>query len=241
MDNNTDPLFKLNMDEDEKKKAIHTLRCFLTLRAYDIISNGQYKKHVVQNKEICEHWAVQLYMQYQQTLCCLRNVTQVQAQIRAFGYDRLASLCNIVSECNEYPFTTNSTWSVCYLTGVRCKYSLQLKRNQSVFTSTKRAKLSTSIQMSTIPSSITTDNIDIHSKFRVFLVSYWLLSRFDTVLKVLVRQWMHQLNEKDCTDYSLLCRKFSADVVFQDSIVDLFFHSWVHVQQSVHMLISSKV
>jgi hypothetical protein len=238
---NSDPLFKLNMRDEEKKKAIHTLRCFLTLRAYDIISNGQYKKHVVQNKEICEHWAVELYTQYQQTLCCLRNVTQIQAQIRARGYDRLASLCSIISECSEYPFTTNSAWSVCYLTGVRCKHSLQLKRNQPTFTSTKRAKLSTSIQMSTIPACSATDTIEIHSKFRTFLVSYWLLSRFDTVLKVIVRQWIHQLNEQDCTDYSLLCRKFSGDVVFQDSIIDLFFHAWVHVQQSVSKLVSSKV
>ena len=220
---------------------MHVLRRFLTLRAYDIISNGQYKKHVVQNKENCENWAVDLYAQYQQTLSCLRDVTQIQTQIRACGYDRLATLCSIVAECSEYPFTTNSDWSICYLTGVRCKYSLQVKRNQLMFTSTKRARLSTSIQMSAMHPTRSTDTIDIHSKFRQFLVSYWLLSRFDTVIKVMIRQWINQCQDIDSTEYSLLCRKFSNDVTFQGNIENLFFNSWVHVQKSVSKLVSSKV
>jgi hypothetical protein len=240
MGNNTE-LFKLNMNEEEKKKSMHILRCFLTLRAYDIISNGQYKKHVVQNKENCENWAVDLYAQYQQTLSCLRNVAQVQTQIRACGYDRLATLCGIVTECSEYPFTINNDWSICYLTGVRCKYSLQVKRNQLMYTSTKRAKLSTSIHMSAMHPNMAIDTIDIHSKFRQFLVSYWFLSRFETVIKVMIRQWINQIQDIDCNDYSLLCRKFSDDITFQSNVENLFFNSWVHVQKSVSMLVSSKV
>jgi hypothetical protein len=237
----TEPLFELNMNPQEKKKSMHVLRCFLTLRAYDIISNGQYKKHVVQNKENYENWAIELYAQYQQTLSCLRNVTQIQTQIRACGYDRLATLCNIITECSEYPFTINSEWSICYLTGVRCKHSLQVKRNQIMFTSTKRARLSTSIQMSTMHPTRSSDTIDIHSKFRQFLVSYWLLSRFDTVIKVIIRQWINRSDDTDTANFSVLCRKFSSDITFLESIENLFFHSWVHVQKSVSMLVSSKV
>jgi hypothetical protein len=229
------------MSTEEKREAMSTLRSFLTLRAYDIISNGQYKKHVVQNKENCENWAINLYADYQKTLLCLRNVTQIQTQLRSSGYDRLATLCNIVSECNEYPFTHNDTWSVCYLTGVRCKHSLQIKRTQLMFTSTKRARLSTSMQMSTMHPNRADDTIDIHSKYRQFLVSYWLLTRFDTVIKVMVRQWMNQPEQYESSDYNFLCRNFCNDVEFQENIEKVFFHSWEHVQLSMSRLVSVKV
>jgi hypothetical protein len=236
----TDILFKVDMTEEEQKVAKKTLNSFLTMRAYDIISNGQYKKHVVHNKENCEAWAIELYAHYQKTLACMRNVSQIQSQIRSCGYDRLATLCSLVAECSEYPFTTNNSWSVCYLTGVRCKNSLLVKRNHLTFTSTKRAKLSTSVQMSAMQPANTVDTIDIHSKFRKFLVSYWMLSRFETVLKVIMRQWIQQSPLTDSTDYSMLCRHFSEDIPFQDDISNLFFSSWVHVYKSVAMLVSSK-
>ena len=126
-------VFKLHMTDAEEQEALKTLRCFITLRAYDIISNGQYKKHVIQNKDNCEKWAIDVYTHYQRMMGCLRSVTQLAATVRGGGYDRLAVVCQLLSERHDPPIHINTGWSCCFLTGVRCRNTVHLTHGHLQF------------------------------------------------------------------------------------------------------------
>lgn len=262
-------VFRLNMDDAQREEAMKSLRCFITMRAYDIISNGQYKKHVIQNKDNYEAWAVDIYGHYQKMMICLRNVAQLPNTIRTNGHERLAVLCQIVSDNQDAPLTTNTAWSSCFLTGVRCRNTVQLRHNSyAVESCSKRACLvmqgptrrdnkrgrvwlpnpeqETADEMSL--NSTTREMggpVQVHGKFHRFVVSYWTISRFETLLKHIVRAWIQQQQQQQkqpqsqtqqprpAQDYSTQCRTFSETSGIPDMLAGVFATAWEHVHNSV--------
>jgi hypothetical protein len=224
-------MFSLDMDAETEKKALTTLQNYITLKAFDIISGAQYKRYVVQNKENCEQWAMTLYKDYQLVQQSIRDIPHLTQLLRTRGKHRLVYVCKLVSTYNVCPNSFCKVWSTCYVTGVRCKDALQLKVQHDVTTNDGKKNRD---KNSHEPARVET--IEVHRKFWRFIVSYWVLCRFEFILKSLLRHWMHNVdadNEMKTTD---VCNLFSQDTVFMKTLQDLFQVSWMHVFRSVSKL-----
>ena len=75
---------------------------FFLAKCYDVISNGQYKKHLVRCKDTGETWAVKMGADVQLVQSCINKVQSAVASMPHMG-NHLQEICRSVMNSAQPP------------------------------------------------------------------------------------------------------------------------------------------
>jgi len=183
---------------------------YVLLRAFDVVSGGQYRKFVLRQKELCEEWALAMHENYQRTTQELRGVAKQHSALRALGHGALAAVCQKVGLCVEAPKRVGAgSFHRCHLTGVLCTEGVRVN-----------------------PSSEGSPMV-VHQKFLKFCASLWFILRFENVLRQVIRaQYPREHCESAKLD-DILTEIHASRARLLDPLISMLDASLRHVQVSL--------
>jgi hypothetical protein len=185
---------------------------FIMLKAFDVVSSGQYRKFVLKKKDLCETWAMTMHDNYHCLTQEVRNLSKYTTLARSQGHIDIALVCTKLLNCAECPHTHDSGWNTCTITKVQCVGGVRINSASEAIA------------------------IFVHPRFLRFCLSFWYTSRFDHVLRRVVRGKYTKLF---CDDYSLseISSMISADPDIVTGVVDNFINALIHVHATMHILL----
>jgi hypothetical protein len=195
------------------KEAALIVRDFVLLKAFDVVSSGQYRKFVLRKKDLCDQWAMTMHDNYHMMMLEVRSLSKYTVLARSQGHMEVAMVCNKLLNCIECPHRETSGWNTCSITKVQCVGGVRVN--------------STSEAIAVI----------VHPRFLRFCLSYWYTSRFDHVLRRVVRGKYTKIY---CDQYSLseVSAAINADTEIVEEVVGNFIHALAHVHGTMHELLS---
>lgn len=182
---------------------------FVLLKAFDIVSCGNYRKFVLKKKDLCESWAINLHTNYQAIVQEIRRVTKYAALLRAQGFPEIATVCMKLAHCVEPPMRSDTrTWSVCHISNVQCVEWVRVN-----------------IATDTTP-------VTVHPRYLTFCVAYWYITRFDHVLRKIIRT---KYDKAFCENYNLaqITAAMKNDADITTSVVETLITAITHTHASV--------
>lgn len=200
---------KLELDSSD---AMTTVRNFVLLKAFDVVSSGQYRKFVLRKKDLCEQWAMTMHDHYHVIMQEVRNLTKYPVLARSQGQTEVALVCSKLLSCVECPYPVTSGWNTCVITKVQCVGGVRVNSASE-----------------TVP-------LVVHTRFLRFCLSYWYAARMEHVLRRIVRG---KYSKAFCDEYTLadVSAMIHADQEIVGVAVDNFLHALTHVHSSMNALL----
>ena len=194
---------------DEEKISV-----YIQYKAFDLISDGSYKKNVVKSKENGDRWAIDAYNHVQDVAYIIKSVVHEINSLHEYGKNRLQRVCLEVISCVNPPCRRRMGWNVCSITGTRSDECIDL---------TKSGK----------SESVTT----IHPKFSHFLVMLWVVAKFEHICKVFTRSWLSQrgTSYQETRSIQEICQDFSKKKAELHSLFKSFDYAHRHVVKSIQV------
>jgi hypothetical protein len=185
---------------------------FVMLKAFDVVSSGQYRKFVLRKKDLCEQWAMTMHDNYHCLTQEVRNLSKYVTLARSQGHIDIALVCSKLSNCTECPHTHDSGWNTCTITKVQCVGGVRVN------------------------SANEATAIFVHPRFLRFCLSFWYTSRFDHVLRRVIRG---KYTKVLCDEHSLseISSMISTDDDIVTGVVDNFINALLHVHSTMHTLL----
>jgi hypothetical protein len=185
---------------------------FVLLKSFDMVSSGQYRKFVLRRKDLCEQWAMSMHDNYHMMTQEVRNISKYVVMARSRGHIQVGTVCTKLLNCVECPHAVVAGWNTCSITNVQCMGGIRVNA----------ASESTAMV--------------VHPRFLKFCLSYWYTSRFEHVLRRIVRG---KYTKAFCDEYSLseVSTMINTDVDIVVSVVDNFIHALAHVHGTMQTLL----
>jgi len=203
------PPAKLPLDSSEAHAA---MKSFVLLKAFDVVSSGQYRKFVLRKKDLCEEWAMTMHDHYHMIMTEVRNLAKYPVLSRSQGHMEVGLVCAKLLNCVECPQSVTSGWNTCVITKVQCVGGVRVN------------------------SSSEATPVVVHSRFLRFCLSYWYASRIEHVLRRIVRA---KYNKAFCDEYTLaqVSAMIHADSDILGAVVENLMRALTHVHASMHALL----
>jgi len=194
------------------KEAAMIVRDFVLLKAFDVVLSGQYRKFVLRKKNLCDEWAMTMHDNYHMMMLEVRSLSKYTVMARSQGHMEVAMVCNKLLHCMECPHVESSGWNTCSITKVQCVGGVRVN------------------------SASETTAIIVHPRFLRFCLSFWYTSRFEHVLRRIVRGKYTKIY---CDQYSLsqVSATINADTEIVEGVVGNFIHALAHVHRTMHKLL----
>ena len=193
-------------------KALIMVKDFVLLKSFDVVSSGQYRKFVLRKKDLCESWAMTMHDNYHNVMLEIRNLSKYSVIARSQGHMEIATVCAKLIACVECPHVETSGWNTCSITKVQCVGGVRVNSVSE-----------------TVP-------IIVHQRFLRFCLSFWYTSRFEHVLRRIVRG---KYTKTFCDEYTL--SDISAMINNDPDIITLavqnFVNALAHVHASMNVLL----
>jgi len=186
---------------------------FVLLKSFDVVSSGQYRKFVLRKKDLCEQWAMKMHDNYHNIITEIRNLAKYSVLARSQGFMEIATVCAKLITCVECPQEDKNSWTTCTITKVQCMGGVRVNSSSE-----------------SVP-------IVVHPRFLRFCLSFWYTSRFEHVLRRVVRG---KYSKTYCDEYTLsqISEMITRDVDVVKTAVDNFVHALAHVHATMHNLLS---
>ena len=197
-----------------KSIDVEKFKNYIQYKAFDLISDGSYKKLIVKSKESGDRWAIQTYSHVQEITNIIKSVIQEINTLHEYGKNRLQRVCSEVISCVNPPCRRRMGWNVCSITGARSDDCIDLTRtgkSESVIT--------------------------VHPKFTHFLTMLWIVAKFEHVCKVFTRNWLTQqgVSYQENNTVREMCQDFQKKTAEVQGLYNAFSHAHSHVMLSIRI------
>ena len=196
-------------------KTTKMVRDFVLLKSYDVVSSGQYRKFVLRKKDLCDQWAIDMHHSYHTLMLEVRNLAKYAPLAKSQGHIEVAIVCTKLLNCVECPYLESSGWNTCIITKVLCMGGVRVNTHSE----------STAIM--------------VHPRFLRFCLSYWFTSRFEHVLRRIVRCKYTKVY-CDANTLSFITSSINEDPEIVDGVVNNFVHALAHVHATMQKLLDMK-
>ena len=185
---------------------------YVFYKAFDVLSDGQYKKRVVKGKENCDAWAMEMYTAVQSLNIVIKSVTTEINSLHEYGKQRLQKVCLEVVGAMNPPCKVKSGWNICVITGLRSNDCIDLTRVGK-----------------------SDSNITIHSRFTHFVLMLWFVVKIEHIIKVLTRNWLSSKGSGYEDGHMLkdICKDFEKEEDLVHSVFEIFSYAYQHVMLSL--------
>lgn len=188
--------------------SLYAFESFFLFKCYDVISNGQFKKHLLRSKDTGESWAVKMASEVQLVQACINKVQAAVASMPHVG-NKLHDICRVVMNSAQPPVKLYLGVCNCGITNSVCTQSLDLSK-------TARS----------------TKPIRVSLKFCHFFMMLWLCNKIEYVVRSVCRGWMD--GRESTETYKELCEAIKGEQSeFIRNMHKLFSAAYSHVTQTL--------
>lgn len=197
----------------DSAKAITIVKNFVTLKSFDVVSSGQYRKFVLRKKDLCEEWAMTMHDNYHTMILEVRQLAKYAILAKSKGFTDVGTICTKLLNCVDCPHVTTSGWNTCVITKVQCMGGIRVNARSEA------------------------TPVVVHPRFLQFCLSYWYTARFEHVMRRVVRGKYTKIY---CDEYTL---SEVSNMILQDeeivvTSVNNFIHALTHVHKTMHQLLN---
>jgi len=184
---------------------------FLLSKAYDVISDGNFKKHLIHCRDRGDAWAIAMHLQQARVVQAFKHLQGLIAEMAEVPQQReWALLCREVMASAQPPIKVFTGCSRCFLTGVELDYSIDLSR------AGKNSR-----------------EVYVDLRFWHFFVFLWYIAKIEYVVRSCTKQW---LETADAADTTACCETFRCDnEELLRQLAALFLRANSYVRQSVEL------
>lgn len=194
--------------------TLDEFRGFFLAKAYDVVGNGAYRKHLSRCKEAGDPWAVVMGQHLQVVQSQIREIHAAVVAIPATP-NRLGDICRGVMMSAQPPIRLNAGCAVCTITGRRCLKCLDLSKTHKG-----------------------NAHVYVDHRFCFFFMLLWYCNKMEYVIRCFTRTWLD--NRSDSETFKSLCCTLGAEM--EPSIVrmhGLFVVGKGHVLATVAAFVES--
>lgn len=109
--------------------SVEDFRNFVCVRAFDIISEGRYKKYLGQCKEAGDLWAIKVSDSVNQVFLSIKHVNAAIEGLQFVQCSMLASVCREVMGSTSPPVRVKEGIGVCVISGVEAENCVDLGKS----------------------------------------------------------------------------------------------------------------
>lgn len=163
---------------------------FMLSKAYDVLSEGHFKKHLIQCRDRGDAWAVRMHTQQTRVAqVCRRIQTRIGAMHDTPQQAEWAAICRDVMASAQPPIRVFTGFSRCSITGESLDYSIDLtragKNNKSVF---------------------------VHLRFWHWFIYLWFVAKIEYIIRSCTKQWIEAIQDSPLRkDFTALCERFRTE------------------------------
>lgn len=197
---------------DESVPGFETFQRYAAYKAYDLLSDGSYRRLVVRSKENGDPWALQLYAAMQEVSNVVKRLQATVASLHEFGKRRLQMACAEAIASTGPPCRRRPGWNVCMITGMRSDDCVDIAR-----------------------ACKSDSTVVVNSRFAHFLVMLWFVVKIEVVCKTVAKRWLREQGPvfEEATPVRDICRAFSDDGARMRALYDAFVYALGHVTRSI--------
>jgi hypothetical protein len=165
---------------------LEDFHAYAQIKAFDVISSGNFRRHLGMSRESGERWAVLMYNRQNKVVIKLREVVSLVAQLSTPQSQIVQKICRDVMSCAQPPIKVLTGTNLCSLTGVHAEHCIDLTR-----------------------AGKNTSEVYVHPRFWHFFVFLWLCSKLEYVIRACTKQWLdvHEIKPTP-TRYTSICEDY---------------------------------
>ena len=169
--------------------TLDDFHAYAQTKAFDVISSGQFKRHLGACRENGDKWAVVMYNRQNKVTTRIREVFSLVAQLTTPKSLIIQKICKDVMACAQPPIKVLTGRNLCSLTGVYTEHCIDL---------TRTGKNSVEVY--------------VNPRFWHFFVFLWLSAKLEYVIRACTKQWLEGLrgNNKKAGQITDICEEYTS-------------------------------
>lgn len=184
---------------------------YFQYKSYDVLSCGNYKRHITQCKENSDSWAIEMYARQNRIQ---QNIKLLHVKLNSISQTKLGIACKSVMNSAQPPIRIFIGFSTCFITGVQAEKCLDLSKNGK-----KNME------------------IHIHPKFAFFFLFVWYLCKLEYVIRACSKHWI-EVNRKQKTgavNQAFLNEFMTANEGICRGLFEVYEKAFAYVQTSLEL------
>lgn len=159
---------------------------YFLAKAFDVVGNGSYRKHLAQCKEVGDPWAVEMSNSVQVVQSQIRElVMSVQAMPQTSN--KLNEICKDVMMSAQPPIKLHPGCIKCCITGRMCLRCLDLSKTHKG-----------------------NANVYVDARFCFFFMLIWFCNKLEYIVRSITRNWLDMQNSDE--SFQELCCKIQVEM-----------------------------
>jgi hypothetical protein len=161
---------------------------YAQIKAYDVISTGQFKRHLSQSRDNGNKWAIDMYQRQSQVQARIRELFSLVSQLEVSSGQSVQRICKDVMTCAQPPVKIVAGHNTCALTGVQVEHCVDL---------TRVGKNSREVY--------------VHPRFWYFFMMLWFCSKLEYVIRACTKHWLDSARPRaaDSRNVTRLCEDYT--------------------------------
>lgn len=188
---------------------------FFKARAYDIIGEGSFRKHLNIRKDAGDPWATQMAAGIHAVLSDVRHINCTIQQL-THTFPRLGEMCKNVIVAAQPPIKIQGVQAVCAITQQKCNNCLCL------------------------PSGVRNQPTHVHMRFCRFFLFVWFICKIEYVVRCYVRCWLQTHDQKEKESYQKTAESIDCMEKHIKELYAFFVMSSEHIELSIANLNQSQ-
>lgn len=181
--------------------SLEEFTSFVHSKAFDVISSGNFKKHLVLSRDEGDRWAVTMHQNQLKVLASFRVLQTQLAGMTCAKLSPFVRICKDVMVCAQPPIKVFSGSSRCCITGLSTDYSIDLTRN---------CKNSTKVL--------------VHPRFWHFFIFLWVSSKIEYIIRACTKQWVEKCQFGSSVGITERCEAYMEE---SEDFIDKMFQIYV--------------
>lgn len=166
--------------------GLDAFKSYFFAKAFDVVGNGAYKKHLSQCKEVGDPWAVEMTNSIQAVQAHIRDITAA-VQGMPHTSNKMHEICKDVMMSAQPPIKLHAGCVTCSITGKQCMKCLDLskthKGNSHVF---------------------------VDARFCFFFMLLWYCNKIEYIIRSFTRTWLDARTSEET--FQALCCKMQQEM-----------------------------
>lgn len=150
----------------EQSVTLEVFKSYFFAKAFDVVGNGSYKKHLSQCKDVGDPWAVEMTNSVQAVQAYIRDIN-LAVQGMPHTSNRLHEICKDVMMSAQPPIKLHAGCTTCCITGRQTMKCLDLSKTHK----------SNSV-------------VYVDARFCYFFMLLWYCNKLEYVVRSFTRTWL---------------------------------------------------
>jgi len=174
------------MTSEPQHCTLQEFKSFFNAKAFDVIGNGTFRKHLAKCKEAGDPWAVDMGAHIQSVQAHIKDVTSAIAAMPQTS-NKLHEICKDVMMGAQPPTKLHAGCIKCCITQKQCMRCLDLTRNHK-----------------------SGGHLYVDARFCFFFMLLWYCNKLEYIIRSFTRTWLDSRDEQE--SFESQCRAIEEEL-----------------------------